>query len=68
MRSKSWRQDLDRQATLDGYAKALRDGATELAQRIRTANSGLDSNEPDLTKEFILLDKQYELIKSQSEV
>ena len=66
MRSKSWRQDLDEQATLDAYAKALRDGAKDLAQRIRVANSGIDLNEPDLTEKFKVIDKQYEFLTKDS--
>lgn len=62
MRQKSWRQDLDKQATLDAYLKAKHDGATDLATRIRLANSGLASDDEDLTSEFDLLDKQLALI------
>jgi hypothetical protein len=55
MRSKSWRQDLDKQATLDAYRKAKQDGAVDLANRIRIANSEGDF---DLTNEFNLIDQQ----------
>ena len=40
MRSKSWASNLDRQATVDAYVNAYRDGALALAKRIETANSG----------------------------
>jgi len=59
MRTKSWRQDLDKQATLEAYVKARKDEAFDLAQRIRVANSEKDF---DLTKDFDLLDKQAALI------
>ena len=40
MRSKSWASNLDRQATVDAYVTAYRDGAHALARRIEAANSG----------------------------
>ncbi len=39
MRGSSWRTDLDRQATIDAYTIAYRDGARALANRIEQANS-----------------------------
>lgn len=40
MRSKSWATNLDREATIEEYVKAIKTGAYELADRIELANSG----------------------------
>lgn len=42
MRGQSWRQDLDRQATIDEYIKARNSGAEELASRIEFANPDIN--------------------------
>ena len=54
MRQKSWRQELDKQATLNAYQKAIVDGAHALACRIRVANSEGKNN---LTGDFDAIDK-----------
>ena len=63
MRSTSWAAHLDRQATLNAYLKAKKDGAKELAVRIRIANSLINAGpDGDLSFEFNAIDERHHLL------
>jgi len=57
---------LDKQATLNAYQVAKKNGQWQLANKIRYANTPPESNY-DLTKEFDLIDKQNTLLPVTSE-